>query len=76
MSDITLSLARLAADAEEKRAKLEAENEALNDIIARGMEERNALRRDLAACLAERELLEQERDQALYEISRLRGEAS
>ena len=70
MSDIDLSLARLAADAEEKRAALEVENEALQGIIDRGMEERNALRSDLAAYAKERDLLEQERDTAIHEAER------
>ncbi len=49
MSDINESLAWLAANAEQKRAKLEIEVEALR---------------------AEKKLLEQERDMALYERDR------
>jgi hypothetical protein len=59
VSDIDLSLARLAADAEQKRAALEVENERLRF-------ERDKYR-------DEAHLLTNERDQALYLLEREQG---
>lgn len=58
MSDIDLSLARLAADAEEKRAALEAGNDALEQRL-----------RDAHT---EVSLLTEERDSLIYELERER----
>jgi hypothetical protein len=80
VSDIDLSLARLAADAEQKRAALEVENEALRvkladcQQLAKGeqslLESLMELNAQAAAAEAERQVLEQERDMALHDRDR------
>jgi hypothetical protein len=80
VSDIDLALAQLAADAEQKRAALEVENEALRakladcQQLAKGeqslLDSLMELNAQAAATEAERQVLEQERDMALHGLER------